>query len=206
MISHTGILHRILFPTLLWRMSDSKIYLTFDDGPHSLATPAVLESLRRHKIQATFFLSGENIPGQEHIVEQIAADGHSLGIHAYHHSRLLALSKERTMNEIRETERLISGVIHQKIHLFRPPFGFFSWNTVHAARELGYRLVMWSCLPGDFRSWENEKVIGITMKDLSGGSIIVLHDNDRTQHKIADILDTLIPRIKMLGFSFGVIR
>ncbi len=206
MISHTGALHRFFFPSLLWRMPGKKVYLTFDDGPHPTATPAVLDVLKKHGVRGTFFLSGKNIAGQESLVKRIIEEGHSIGIHAFHHSRLPAFSKERTKEEILRTEALLTPLLGDKPRLFRPPFGFFSWNTVTAAQELGYLLVMWSCLTGDFRSWSDEKVIHTALAELTHGSILVFHDNDLTETKISAILEVVIPKIRSLGFEFGAIR
>ncbi len=206
MITHTGFIHRLLFPSLLWRMPGRKIYLTFDDGPHSSATPAVLDVLKKHSVRATFFLSGKNIPGREEIVKRISAEGHSIGIHAYSHTRMLAFSKERTVLEIERTRKMLSDLGVHGIRLFRPPFGFFSWNTIAAARESGFVLVMWSCLTGDFRNWESDRIVRTGLHNLAGGSILVLHDNDFTQRTITDILNMLIPEIKKRGFEFGAIR
>ena len=205
MFSHTGIVHRILFPSLLWRMPGKKVYITFDDGPHAITT-AVLNTLQKHSVRATFFLSGKNITGREEIVKRIADEGHSIGIHAFNHSRMLAFSKEKTKKEIEQTFQLLSTLTAQKIRLFRPPFGFFSWNTIAAARELGFFLILWSCLTGDFRDWSIDRIVNNALKDLSNGSILVFHDNDLTQNKIISVLDNVIPKIKQLGFEFGAIR
>jgi peptidoglycan/xylan/chitin deacetylase (PgdA/CDA1 family) len=206
MITHTGIFHRLLFPSLLWRMPGKKIYLTFDDGPHPTATEAVLDVLKHHQVRATFFLTGKNITGQERIVRRIEEEGHSIGIHAYTHSRMIAFSKQRTAEEIRKTAQILSAVVQQKVRLFRPPFGFFSWNTIAAAREQGFLLAMWSCLTGDFSSDSNDTVVKNALDRLSDGSILVFHDNDLTQHKIADILNAVIPQIRAKGFECGAIR
>ncbi len=206
MFTHTGILHRTLFPSLLWRMPGKKIYLTFDDGPHSTATPAVLDVLKKHSVRATFFLSGKNISTREEIVKRISDEGHSIGIHGYNHTRMLAFSEEQTKKEIEQTEQMLTAIIQQKIRLFRPPFGFFSWNTLSAARQLSYVLVMWSCLTGDFRNWTNKKIVHIALSKISNGSILVFHDNDLTQNKIAVILNDVISEIKKRGFECGAIR
>ena len=119
---------------------------------------------------------------------------------------MLALSKDLTKKEIEQTEKILSNIIQQKIRLFRPPFGFFSWNTIIAARELGYLLVMWSGLTGDFRNWKSEKIVQNALNNISHGSILVFHDNDLTQQKIAEILQNVIMEIKNQGFEFGAIR
>ncbi|NUN69874.1 MAG: polysaccharide deacetylase family protein [Bacteroidetes bacterium] len=206
MITHTGALHRLLFPSLIWQMPAGKVFLTFDDGPHPTATDAVLDVLKEFGVPATFFLSGANIPGRERIVERIEAEGHAIGIHAYHHTRMMALSKERTKEEIRSTASLLHGIVRQPVRFFRPPFGFFSWNTIAAAREEGYYLMMWSCLTGDFSSQSDDVTVQKSLELLDRGSILVYHDNDLTQHKIAGILRRVIPQIQARGFSLGAIR
>ncbi len=205
MFIHTGILHRMLFPSMVWRMPGKKVFITFDDGPHSI-TPKILDTLKKHSVRATFFLSGKNIVGREEIVRRISTEGHSIGIHAYNHSRLLSFSKKRTKNEIEQTLQLLTQLVPQKIRLFRPPFGFFSWNTIAVAREFGLLLIMWSCLTGDFYDWTTERVVNNTLKNLTTGSILVFHDNDLTQNKIISILEDVIPKIKQHGFEFGAIQ
>jgi peptidoglycan/xylan/chitin deacetylase (PgdA/CDA1 family) len=205
MFTHTGILHRMLFPSMIWKMPGRKVYITFDDGPHSV-TPAVLDLLQKHSVRATFFLSGKNILGKEKIVKRISAEGHSIGIHAFNHSRMLAFSKTQTKKEIEQTLQSLSQLTPQKIRLFRPPFGFFSWNTFAAARELGFLLIMWSCLTGDFNNWSNERIVNNALKNLTDGSILVFHDNDLAQDRIITILEDVIPKIKQCGFEFGAIR
>ena len=57
------------------------IYLTFDDGPSSY-TLDLLEVLEKYNIKATFFVVGTAGMGY---VDEIAAGGHSIGIHSYTH-------------------------------------------------------------------------------------------------------------------------
>ena len=206
MIAHTTWLHRALFPSMLWRMPGKKIYLTFDDGPHPVATPIVLDTLKRFGVRATFFLSGKNIAGNEHLVQRIVDEGHAIGIHAFTHTRALAFSKDRTLDEIRHTRELLLPFTRTPARLFRPPYGFFSGKTIAAAKELDCILVMWSCLTGDFRQEPAESVVKTALHDLSGGSILVYHDNDLTVRTIAEILTMTIPQIRARGFEFGAIR
>ena len=55
---------RKLFPSFLtWEIpnNNNEIYLTFDDGPHPVATPFVLNLLKDYKAKATFFCIGKNV-------------------------------------------------------------------------------------------------------------------------------------------------
>jgi peptidoglycan/xylan/chitin deacetylase (PgdA/CDA1 family) len=202
MFLRTTTLHSRLFPSLLWRMDAPEIFLTFDDGPHARATPAVLDVLTSHGVPATFFLSGCNIAGRASIVRETVDRGHALGIHAYSHTRMLAVSKQRTVDEIVTTSRLIEDAAGIRTKWFRPPFGMFSWNTIGAARELGCTIVMWSIMTGDFSTRSSEAIVAHTMKGLAPGSIVVMHDNGLTEARIAPLLDTTLHMMKDAGCTF----
>ena len=206
MITHTGRLHQLFFPSLVWKMDSPSIFLTFDDGPHPVATPTVLNILKSYNIKATFFLSGNAVGKNQSIVKEIAAEGHSIGIHAYNHSRTIAFSKNETMREILQTKQEIEKIVPFTSNIFRPPFGFFSWKTISAARAQNYRLIMWTTLTGDFReNWSNERIVTTALTKLTKGSILVFHDNELTKSRIASILPETITRIQDLGFTFQAI-
>ena len=58
------------------------IALTFDDGPRRSTTTQLLDGLAQRGVPATFFLIGEQIPGNEDLVRRMDAEGHQLGIHS----------------------------------------------------------------------------------------------------------------------------
>lgn len=49
--------------------------------------PKILETLRRHEVKATFFVTGWSIDAHPAICEAILADGHEIGHHGYLHLR-----------------------------------------------------------------------------------------------------------------------
>ena len=70
-----------------------KVALTFDDGP-SEYTVELSRGLKERRVQATFFLLGENMEGRRKMVEELVKDGHLIGNHSYHHVQLNKLSIE----------------------------------------------------------------------------------------------------------------
>ena len=206
MISHTGRIHQLLFPWLEWKINSPNIFLTFDDGPHPDATPEVLSVLKTQNVKATFFLTGTAAARFPSLVSEIAEEGHSIGVHAFNHTRRIAFSMKKTVREILQAEEEIRKAAPHVMKLFRPPFGFFSWNTISAARKLNYRLIMWTTLCGDFRgNWSDEKVVATSLTNLTGGSILVYHDNELTKTRIARVLTQSIEKIRDNGFTFGAI-
>lgn len=207
MSSHTTKLHQILFPSIVWKMNSPDIFLTFDDGPHPVATPIVLKILQASKIKGTFFMSGSAVEQNPSLVREVEAEEHSIGIHAYNHSRSIAYSKKTTMREILQTEEAISNLGVHPAKLFRPPYGFFTWNTISATRQLKYKLVMWSTSTGDYRKdWSDNQVYTNALTKLTSGAILVFHDNELTKTKVQQVLPRVIAGIEERGLGFGSIK
>src|SRR5215470_4883360 len=74
--------------------SRRRIALTFDDGPHPIHTPALLDALAELGAPATFFLVGRGVEAHPELVARIASEGHELGNHTYAH-RYLPLARSR---------------------------------------------------------------------------------------------------------------
>lgn len=188
-------------------MDSPNIFLTFDDGPHPVATLAVLEILQAHKIKGTFFMSGLAVKKYPSLVREVEAENHTIGIHAFNHTRAIALSKKTTMSEILNTEKAIVEAGAHPAKIFRPPYGFFSWNTISAAKELKYRLVMWTTSSGDYRKdWSDEQVRATALTKLASGSILVFHDNELTKSRVREVLPPVITGIQECGLAFGSIQ
>src|SRR5690606_16279965 len=72
-----------LFAGYCWQVNtgDKELYLTFDDGPHPVATPFVLEQLDRFDARASFFCLGKNRLLYPAIYQEILDKGHTVGNH-----------------------------------------------------------------------------------------------------------------------------
>jgi peptidoglycan/xylan/chitin deacetylase (PgdA/CDA1 family) len=120
------------------------VALTFDDGPHSQGTPAVLEVLRERRATATFFLAGEQVERRPALVAEIVAAGHGVELHCHRHRNLLRLSPHAFLADAERARVTIEDASGQAISDYRPPYGIFSAATLHAVRRRGWRPVLWS--------------------------------------------------------------
>ncbi len=57
------------------------VALTFDDGPRPDTTGPLLEGLAQRGVTVTFFVIGEQVPGNEELIRRMVRDGHQVGSH-----------------------------------------------------------------------------------------------------------------------------
>jgi len=150
--------------------------LTFDDGPDPDITPLLLEVLRRHGLQATFFVAGVKAKRHPDIIREILSRGHTLGNHSYHHDPLLMLrSRTRLKEEIAHTQELLANFAVRPL-TFRPPVGITNPRLKGVLRELGMYCVTFSCRAFDRGNRRIEGLAMIILKKVRPGAIILLHD------------------------------
>lgn len=106
------------------------LYLTFDDGP-GRDTPAFLDLLARHDIDATFFVTGAAVAADPETTNRIVADGHVLANHTWSHPRLSSLSDAAIASELARTNQIIETTTGLTPVCYRPPYGATN-DRVHA--------------------------------------------------------------------------
>jgi peptidoglycan-N-acetylglucosamine deacetylase len=193
----------VLFPSIMWRTSEPSIHLTFDDGPHPTATPKVLEILRQQDIKATFFLVGQNIQEHPELAREIVREGHSVGNHSFTHPVLFLKSLDFQREQIRHTNEIIQETVGIRPRTFRPPFGYFDFRTLKIVKTENQRVVMWDIDARDFSMKQPDSLIRRVTTSTSQGSVILLHDNDRTAVSILGYLQPLLGSLIQRGFQFS---
>ena len=173
-----------------------RIALTFDDGPHPIYTPQMLELLKEEQVPATFFLLGENVELYGDVVKEIAKEGHLIGNHTYHHVQITSLSLEEACKEIQETSDLIEELTGTGTEYVRPPFG--TWNE-----ELEERLdlipVMWSIDTKDWTTQNVDWIVQEAVKHAEDHDIILMHDSYQST---VDAVKRVIEQLEAEGFEF----
>lgn len=102
------------------------VALTFDDGPHPVYTPRLLEGLRERGVCATFFLIGQNIDGNEDIIKKMKENGHLIGNHSQNHMQLTRERAGEACEQISRTNEKIRQITGEVPEYVRPPYG--SWS------------------------------------------------------------------------------
>src|SRR5476649_2886539 len=86
----------VLFPgRFVWRLPNRSgaVALTFDDGPHPVHTPAMLDMLAQSGVRATFFVIGREVEKYPEIARRIVDEGHGIGGHSQEHNVITTLSR-----------------------------------------------------------------------------------------------------------------
>ena len=147
--------------------------LTFDDGPHPVCTKELLDGLRERNVKASFFLLGENIPGNEQLIRQMKEDGHLIGTHCYRHVDLTKEDAETAISMIRKTNREIEAVTGEEPVYIRPPYG--KWNG-QLEDALDMTPVLWDIDTLDWKSQNSGKVLRSIERNAGKHQIVLMHD------------------------------
>ena len=177
-----------------------RVALTFDDGPHRIYTRNLLDGLRERGVKATFFVVGENIPGNEDLIRQMEEDGHLIGNHTYDHADISKLSDEENCRELQKTSDLIKEITGHGTAYVRPPFG--NWKDTMDCR-ITMISVKWTIDTLDWKNRNVREIIGKVMQHISDHDIILMHDYYETSVEAAlQIVDRLLEE----GYEFVTVE
>ncbi|WP_433251700.1 polysaccharide deacetylase family protein [Streptosporangium sp. CA-135522] len=151
------------------------IALTFDDGPGKYADK-LLDTLKKYKAKATFFLEGQYVKSRPAFAKRMAVEGHDLGNHSYTHPHLRDVSDDKIREELIKTQDLVKQVTGKSPTMIRPPYGELDERVRTVATEMGLPIVLWN---GGSRDWatRNEKAIyDEVLKNTKRDGVILMHD------------------------------
>lgn len=197
-LSKTPGLIKPFYKELTWSISteEKDLYLTFDDGPTSGVTDQVLDLLKHHHALATFFCVGYNVESHRDLFDRIIAEGHAVGNHTYDHTNGWKVDDEAYMETFHRCQKLTGT------NLFRPPYGRIKRSQVRLIKPT-HHLIMWDVLGGDFDvNTTKEKCLSNVMKNVTSGSIIVLHDSEKSSEKMLYALPTILEELSEQGYRF----
>lgn len=177
---------------------DKLVALTFDDGPHGVLTPRILDVLDRYGAKCTFFVLGKNVSLYPHIVRRAASAGHEIANHSWSHPKLTSLSRERVFSELSRTNEAISRATGKVPALMRPPYGAMNASLLQAIySSFGIPAVMWDVDTNDWRKPGVQTVINRAVNGAKPGSIVLVHD---IHASTADAVEGIVRGLQARGF------
>lgn len=184
---------------------DKVIYLTFDAGYENGNTAAILDALKKHNAQATFFLVGNYMQTSPELVKRMIAEGHNVGNHTFHHPDMSKLStKESFEKELGDLETLFEQTTGQPMKkYYRPPQGKYSESNLQMASDMGYKTFFWSLAYVDWyedKQPTKEEAFKKLLGRIHPGAVVLLHSTSKTN---GQILDELLTKWEEMGYHFG---
>lgn len=197
--------------------SDGKktAYLTFDDGPSNYVTPAILDTLDKYNIKATFFVVGNMALENSEILKDEYRRGHSIGSHSYDHDyKKIYGSEEGFREEDIKSFQIIKDILGDSFEtrLFRFPGGSFETSKnryKEILKEEGKVYVDWNALNGDGEGHGfSEDRLFNRFKETAGSKdkiVILMHDTNAKENT-ARVLESIILYLKNEGYDFNFIK
>ncbi len=186
------------------------IYLTFDDGP-SQYTPQLLQVLERYNVKATFFVVCKYYP---QYLDDIAAGGHSIGIHSNTHEYSEIYSSEEAFfadfNAARETIHEYTGIWTT---LCRFPGGSGNRTSkkycpglmtrlTKAVEAQGYQYFDWNVVSGDAGETKStDQVFKNVVDGVSGKNYAIVLQHDIFKYSV-DAVERIIQWGLANGYTF----
>ena len=156
--------------------------LTFDDGPGA-TTDAVIQNLKTHGIQASFFaLSGQLAKSSQfrsYALKELA-EGHDLFSHSYDHLQISKLGPAARRHQIEEAIEELASVAGSRTRFFRLPYG--AGVSVPAVRQDLLKScvvhVFWNVDTLDWHDRDPDLIESRTLAQMKslGRGIILFHD------------------------------
>jgi len=192
-----------IYPDYLWSIDtkEKALYLSFDDGPHPMATPFVLQQLKRYDALATFFCIGKNVVTHHEIYKQILDEGHAVGNHTFNHLNGWKTKDDIYLKDVANASHYIDS------NLFRPCYGritsFQAKNLKPVMKGQQPTIVMWDVLSADFdESLTPENCLANVILKSEPGSIVVFHDSEKAFPRLEYALPRVLNYFAGKGYSF----
>ena len=182
------------------------IALTFDDGPHPVHTPALLDVLAAEEVQATFFVAGTEVAKFPEIAQRIVDEGHQIANHGYNHRDYTTLSYAQQRKDFQRAQDIIEDATGERPNWVRPPYGHMNTNTFSLFGKEDVKIAHWTIDPLDFRR-PGVRVIGNRVVDEARpGSVILLHDGGGDREQTVQATRRIVRALHEENFEFVTVE
>jgi peptidoglycan/xylan/chitin deacetylase (PgdA/CDA1 family) len=179
-----------------------QIIFTFDGGSNSASADLILQTLAKHRVKGTFFLTGEFILAHPDLARQMIREGHEIFNHTYDHPHLTEISDIDIIHELTKMDDVALSITGSSTKpYFRPPYGDHDIRVRNVAAGAGYQSIYWTV---DAKDWEQsdgksaQEVEDRILSSLSPGNIYLMHIGDTIT---GEILDRVFSDIEAEGYK-----
>ena len=181
------------------------VALTFDDGPSSRVTPALLHVLRRQHVPATFFMVGSRVATAPGVARAIDRAGMTIGNHTWIHTDLTTQTDAQIRAALRAARQ---EMLRQHLHpgwLMRPPYGAINDRVRAVVRSMGYTPVLWTIDSADWTGLSSAqiqaRVVGAVRPHAT--NIVLQHDGVTNSPASVAAVPGEIATLRARGYCFA---
>lgn len=178
------------------------IAFTFDDAP-SKCTESIFtvfasfnENHQNHQANATLFVNGLRVsPTSQPLLHTATILGFELGNHTQRHVDLTKLSEEALLQELNQTDEILSRIDGKERHLLRAPYGAINeFVRAHAFTPI----IDWTIDTLDWTGVSPEKIYQTAFNNRFSGAIVLMHDG---YENTVEALKLLLPALMEDGYQ-----
>ena len=148
----------------------------------------ILKVFDKYEAKTTFFVGGMWVSKYPELLIEINNHGHQIANHGYFHKSQDKLSYIENQQEIFNTHKIVRQYLDMNMNLFAPPSGAYNQNTLKAANDLGYSVIMWTKDTIDWRDKDADLIFKRATNKLSSGDLVLMHPTLHTLNALPNIL------------------
>lgn len=162
--------------------------------------PEMLEIFEENSVNITFSITGRWASENPDMVKEIYNHNHEIANHGYQHLDHDKLNYQENYDAISKANNILEDIIGHSPKYFGPPSGAFNEETVKAAKNLNYTVIMWSVDTIDWREDSTKEVIiDRVTNDINPSDIILMHPKEETVKALPEIIEYLFENDFKIG-------
>ncbi|HFK1681399.1 TPA: polysaccharide deacetylase family protein [Bacillus tropicus] len=194
---------------VIWEVNTREkiVALTFDDGPHPVFTPQILDILAKYNAKATFFVAVNKVKRFPAIIIREVKERHEIANLTYNHIYNENITAAKLTSELNQTDEVIKKITGYKPTLYRPVGRLHNDLIINTAIQNGKLVILWSWYqdPQVWRSPAASKISKHIIKGVQPGNIILLHDWNGSEFsetsQTVEALESILIHLKNNGYT-----
>ncbi len=163
---------------------------------------SLLDSLSKMKAKATFYITGELASKYPEEIKKIVSNGNEIGNLSYNYVSLENKSEEDVAKQISDCTKILEKISGEQITTFRAPYGEYNDTIIKQARNQNLSVINWNIDSLDYNGLDEEEMMERINKNLSPGSIILMHNSGKNT---AQSLENILYNIEQQGYKITTV-
>lgn len=180
-------------PVYSVQTTEKKIALSFDCAWGAEDFDSMMETLDKHNVKATFFMTGGFVNDNPECVKTLVEKGHEPGNHSEHHYDMATITAGEMKTEIMDVHKKVKELTGKDMKVFRPPYGSYNNELIDTVYGCDYYPIQWDVDSLDWKGISAGEITKRVTGKVTNGSIVLFHNaGEHTPEALPDILNYLL--------------